>query len=163
MATLEQLLNGGAEDLVRLFYKTRDIHEQGFIARINAIANRLELNHAQLVCGLGFNRHIGLLPDVLSVVGFSSERALFLRRDELFKTDVYQQLSVDDVIEIYALLSNNKELQRETHELITARLANIEAAIAQQANTSLVSLKMELHAIYHSPIADENFVGMILL
>lgn len=160
MATLEHLLNGGAEDLVRLFYKARDTQEKGFIARIDAIANRLGLNHTQLVCGLGFNREIGLLPDVLSVVGFSSERALILRRDELFKTDVYRELSVDDVIEIYALLSNNEDTLQRTRELIVARLTNIEESLAQQTHSGLVSLKLELHAIYHSPIANEEFVDM---
>ena len=159
MSTFRQLLRGNAEDLVRMFYKTRIPHEKGFIARLNAVADQLNVNHAQLVCGLGFNPGIANLPDVLSVVGFSSEKTLMLRRDELFKTDTYQELSVDDIIEVYSYSMPERSQLPRMQDLVASRLSNIENSLAKDSTLNRISYKMELHAIYNCSLADEEFVS----
>ena len=158
MATLKQLLEASAEELVRLLYKIRVSEEKGFIARIDAVAAKLGLNHAKLVCGLGFNFEITDLSDVLSIVGFTNQRALQLRRNELFKTDVYDQLNIDDIIDIYTHCLSDETSLEITQALITERLAYIERAIATLTHPqTIISYKMELHAIYSSALATENF------
>ena len=158
MATFRQLLLGNPEDLVRMFYNIRIPQEKGFIAKLDAAANMLNLNHSQLVCGLGFNRRIFDLPDVLSVVGFASEKALTIRRDELFRTDMYQQLSLDDIIDVYSHHLPKEEQLQQMRALVAARLSNIENALASESSLNAVSYKMELHAFYNSALADEDFV-----
>ena len=129
MAALKDLLHGNADALVRLFYKIRVPETKGFIARIDTVAEILDLNHAQLVCGLGFNFGISDLPDVRSIVGFTNDKSLYLRRDEIFKNDIYEQLSVDDVIDIYAHCLNFAAHLSIIQDLATERLSSIERAI----------------------------------
>ena len=158
MATFIELLTANPEELVRIFYKVRPQKTSGFIATIDEVASYLDVNHAQVVCGLGFNFAIGELPDVYSVLGFTSVKALYLRRDELFRTDIYAQLPVDAVIEIYSHCAQNEALMQVLQALSTERLNTIEDHIAEHSDPNIIiSYKMELHAIYNSELANEEF------
>ncbi|MEM7467967.1 MAG: hypothetical protein AAF387_13920 [Pseudomonadota bacterium] len=158
MAKFKQLLLADPEDLVRAFYKLRTSRNTGFIARLDEVASALGVTHSQLVCGLGFRNEIERLPDVLSVLGFETTRPLILRRDELFKTDIYNELSVDDVIDVYTKSTESDDELENLQDLVTARLNNVESSIADHADpNTIICYKMELHAIYNSEIADEAF------
>ncbi|MGR8947785.1 MAG: hypothetical protein ACU84Q_07050 [Gammaproteobacteria bacterium] len=158
MAGFSQLLSAPSEELVRFFYKVRPSKDKGFIATIDDVAKTLGLNHSQLVCGLGFNFDIADFPDVYSIVGFTSDKSLFLRRDELFRTDIYRELCIDDIIDIYSHRARSESLLDHLQTLTTERLNAIENHIAAFADPNvIISYKMELHAIYNSDLADENF------
>lgn len=158
MATFREILRADDSGLVRAFYKVHNDAETDFIRKINHAAAQLGLNHGQLVCALGFNRHVRDLTDVLEVVGFSSYKLLGYRRDELFTTDTYRQLDIDNVIDIYAVQLEDEALEEALEALVPRRLAHLEARLEEDPDpTMLISYKMEIHSIYASDLATPSF------
>ncbi len=153
MAGFRELLLGTPEELLRIFYRIPATPDAGFIERIDIIAGWVGLTHSELVCGLGFNPVSRDLTDILAVIGFSSHRLLCARRDELFTHDAYTQLSIEDIIEIYAAAGRDDTLLEELLELVPRRLRNIEQGIGRSPDpTYEISYKMEIHALYESAV-----------
>lgn len=153
-----ELLTASDSDLVRVFYKIQSDPKDDFIIRINKVAAQLGLNHTQLVCALGFNRHIRELTDILSVIGFKSYKLLMYRNNELFRTDTYRQLSIDNVIDVYSEHLEDEDIFQEIRDLLLPRLKNIEARIAETDDPALtIPYRMEIHAIYTAGLADQAF------
>ncbi|MEM6998981.1 MAG: hypothetical protein AAF419_03975, partial [Pseudomonadota bacterium] len=145
-------------ELVQFFYKTSAGEEQDFIKRINIIAHKLELNHTQLVCALGFNKHIRDLTDIQQQLGFRSFKLLTYRQNELFTTDTYTQLTIDNILDIYSERLEDQEVLNTLRELLRPRLEHIETDIEKNDDPShIISYKMEIHSIYTSGIADKQF------
>ena len=104
---------------------------------------QFNLNHAQLVCALGFNKNIRELTDILSVIGFTSYKLLSYRRNELFSTDTYKQLDIDNVVDIYSEYLEDPDILATLRELMVPRLENIEKVLTDHLDPSLViSYKM---------------------
>lgn len=149
------LLTASDSDLVRIFYRIKSDPKDDFIIRINKVAEQLDLNHTQLICALGFNRHIRELTDIHSVLGFKSCKLLMYRNNELFSTDTYRQLSIDNVIDIYSEHLQDEAIFDSLRSLLRPRLDNIQKAIANSDNPALtISYRMEIHAAYTSGLAD---------
>ena len=164
MAGFIQLLNATPEDLLRVFYRVKPSAHAGFVAKIDDIAAQLDLNHVQLICALGFNPQIAELVDVASVLGFTSPKLLCYRRDELFTHDLYNQLSIDDVLDLYTHCLEEQSVLLEIQSLFPDRLDEIESAITGPSNpNTVISYKMELHAIYSSAVATEPFAERRIL
>ena len=158
MIGFTELLTASDADLVKIFYKVKVEPSDDFIKRINKIAVKLDLNHSQLVCALGFNKNIRELTDIISVLGFRSYKLLSYRQNELFTTDTYQQLSIDNILDIYSARLEDEEIMQSLRELIMPRLEHIEADIEKTDDPShIISYRMEVHAIYSSGIADKAF------
>ena len=158
MLTFTELLTASDSDLVKTFYKIKQDETEDFIKRINKIANSLGLNHAQLVCALGFNKNILDLTDIFSVVGFRSYKQLSYRQNELFTTDTYNQLSIDNILDIYSERLEDMRINEELRNLIEPRLKHIEAEIDKSGDSgTIISYRMEIHAIYKSGIVDREF------
>ena len=158
MASFLGILTASEEQLLNLFYRVKPSASTDFLVKINYSAAQLRLTHAQLVCALGFNKHIRDLTDVLSVVGFSSYKLLTYRRNELFSTDTYGQLSVDNILDIYSERIEDEEILATLRGLLSPRFTSIEACIRNDTDPSLVfSYKMEVHSVYASGIATEGF------
>lgn len=159
MPTFREILTAADADLVKHFYRIKPSDERDFIKRINHVAGQLDLNHSQLVCALGFNPHLRDLTDILSVVGFSSYKLLTYRSNELFATDGYRQLPIDNVVDIYAEHLEDSEILATLRELLLPRLTNLERLIEQGGAAALVmAYKLEVHAIYTGGIATPEFV-----
>ncbi len=160
MPSFRDILTAGDAGLVKAFYKVKPSNDSDFIKKINSAAQQLGLNHTQLVCALGFNKHIRDLTDILSVVGFSSYKLLRYRRDELFTHDTYRHLDIDNVVDIYAEHIEDEEILAALRELLVPRLTVIEQKIAEGGNPALtISYKMEVHSIYSGGIATPEFVN----
>ena len=158
MLSFTELLTASDDELVRIFYKTSAGDEKDFIKRINTIAAKLGLNHTQLVCALGFNKHIRDLTDIQQQLGFRSYKLLTLRQNELFTTDTYTQLPIDNVLDIYSERLEDEEILNTLRQLLHPRLEHIEADIEKTDDPGhIISYKMEIHAIYTSGIADKTF------
>ena len=158
MTSFTELLTATDDDLVRIFYKTSAGEEKDFIKRINIIATQLGLNHTQLVCALGFNKHIRDLTDIQQQLGFRSFKLLTYRMNELFTTDTFMQLPVDNILDIYSERLENQEIMNTLRELLHPRLEHIEADIDKTGDPGhIISYRMEVHAIYTSGIADKAF------
>jgi len=158
MISFTELLTASDADLVKIFYKFKADPADDFIKRINKTAAQLGLNHSQLVCALGFNKNIRELTDIISVLGFRSYKLLSYRQNELFTTDTYQQLSIDNILDIYSARLEDDQIMESLRELLMPRLEHIEADIAKNEDPGhIISYRMEVHAIYTSGIANKEF------
>ncbi|MCZ6804831.1 MAG: hypothetical protein O7D86_13110 [Proteobacteria bacterium] len=158
MPSFTEVLTASDDELVRIFYKTNAGEEKDFIKRINIIAAQIELNHTQLVCALGFNKHIRELTDIQQQLGFRSYKLLTYRQNELFTIDTYTQLSIDNIPDIYSERLEDQDVLDILRELLRPRLEHIEADIEKTGDPGhIMSYKMEVHSIYTSGIADKAF------
>jgi hypothetical protein len=160
MSRFTELLTALDADLVKIFYKITVNENDDFIIKINKAAAQLGLNHSQLVCALGFNRHIRDLSDIYSTLGFRSYKLLSYRCNELFSTDTYNQLEIDNILDIYSERLEDQLILDTIKQLINSRLGNIEASINKNEDPShLFSYRMEIHSIYSAGIVDKEFAG----
>ena len=158
MISFTELLIASDAELVKIFYKVNSDPSQDFIKNINSVAAQLELNHSQLVCATGFNKNIRDLTDIMTVLGFKSYKVMIYRRNELFTTDTYQQLGIDNILDIYGERLEDKEILETLRELLRPRLEHIEADIGKTDDPGhVISYRMEIHSIYQSGIADKIF------
>ncbi len=158
MISFTELLTASDTELVKIFYKVNSDPSQDFIKNINSVAAQLELNHSQLVCSIGFNKNIRDLTDIMTVLGFKSYKVMIYRRNELFTTDSYQQLGIDNILDIYAERLEDEEILETLRELLRPRLEHIEAEIEKTGDPGqTISYRMEIHSIYQSGIADKAF------
>lgn len=158
MLNFTELLTAPEEDLVRLFYKINTDGAEDFIVRINKVAAQLGLNHSQLVCALGFNKHIRELSDIYSTLGFRSYRLLAYRTNELFRTDTYNQLPIDNILDIYSVRLEDRQILESLKEMLHPRLEHIEADIDKNGDPAhVISYRMEIHSIYNAGIVDQSF------
>lgn len=158
MPTFRQILTASGADLVKHFYRLKPSTDSDFIKKINHAAAQLDLNHSQLVCALGFNKNIRERTDILSMVGFTSYKLLTYRRNELFSTDAYKHLGIDNIVDIYSEYLEDPDILATLRELMVPRLEHIESKLLNDEETSFViSYKMEIHSIYAGGIATEEF------
>jgi hypothetical protein len=158
MISFTELLTASDADLVKIFYKIKTDPSVDFIKNINSIAEQLELNHSQLVSAIGFNKNIRDLTDIITVLGFKSYKVMIYRRNELFTTDTYQQLGIDNILDIYSARLEDEEILKTLRELLQPRLQHIEADIEKTDDPGhTISYRMEIHSIYQSGIADKSF------
>ena len=158
MLSFTELLTASDEDLVKIFYKIKSSPTDDFIVRINKVAAQLGLNHSQLVCALGFNRHIRDLEDIYSSIGFRSYKLLSYRCNELFSTDTYKQLSIDNILDIYSERLEDQQILDSLRDMLKPRLENIEKDIARSDDPShIISYRMEVHSIYTAGIVAKEF------
>lgn len=158
MLSFTELLTASDEDLVKIFYKVKSSPNDDFIVRINKVAAQLGLNHSQLVCALGFNRHIRDLEDIYSMIGFRSYKLLSYRCNELFSTDTYKQLSIDNILDIYSERLEDQQILDSLRDMLKPRLENIEKDIAKSEDPShIISYRMEVHSIYTAGIVGKDF------
>lgn len=158
MISFTELLTASDADLVKIFYKIKSNTGEDFIVRINKVAAQLGLNHSQLVCALGFNKHIRDLSDIYSLLGFRSYKILSYRCNELFSTDTYNQLEIDNILDIYSERIEDETILVSLKEMLRPRLEHIEADIDKNEDPSHVfSYRMEIHALYTAGIVDQSF------
>lgn len=158
MLSFTELLTASDADLVKIFYKITVNETDDFIIKINKTAAQLGLNHSQLVCALGFNRHIRDLSDIYSTLGFRSYKLLSYRCNELFTTDTYNQLAIDNILDIYSERLEDQQILDTIKQMINPRLGNIEAYIGKNEDPShIFSYRMEVQSIYSANIVDKAF------
>lgn len=160
MTVFEQILTADAENLLKLIFKTaanRDRQAQG--RRSREIARRLGLTHGQLICAVGFNPHIRDLPDVVTILGFSSYDALAQARNEYFTIDLYDRLGIKDVLAIYLAVVKDPWHQQIMQYLLVNRLKRIEERIEATVNSLIIErYKKEMRSIYGDGVAQLEFV-----
>ena len=158
MISFTELLTASDADLVKIFYKIKPNTAEDFIVRINKVGAQLGLNHSQLVCALGFNKFIRDLSDIYSLIGFRSYKILSYRCNELFSTDTYNQLPIDNILDIYSERIEDATILASIREMLRPRLEHIEADIVKNDDPSHVfSYRMEIHSIYRAGIVDTAF------
>ncbi len=163
MPTFTELLTASDAELVKVFYRVKSNPDEDFIVRINKIAAQLELNHSQLVCALGFNRHIRDLEDIYSTLGFRNYKLLSYRCNELYSTDTYNQLPIDNILDIYSERLEDQQILDSLRDMLGPRLEHVETEIGKHDDPAhIISYRMEVHSIYKSGLVGEDFANMRL-
>ncbi len=153
MASFSDVLNANDGKLVNLFFRIKPSSSKDYLVRINHAASQVGLNHTQLVCALGFNKYIRELTDILALAGFANDKLLTIHRNELFTSDAYQELDIDNILDLYAELIDDTEMLTALQNCIPTRLSNLEKSLGSNNDPSvIISYKMEMHAIYNGGI-----------
>ncbi len=156
---VEELLTAPPERLVKIFYHVaanEDDSDQP--SHSQRVARRLGLNHAQLVCALGFNANIRGLGDIVNVLGYENYDALANERNRYFTSDVYENLGIRDILRIYQHVGDNILHLDVMQYLLATRLNNIEERIESTVNSSVIErYRREMHSVYHDGIAQIDF------
>ncbi len=161
MVSFTELLTASDAELVKIFYKIETNPDDDFIIRINKIGAQMDLNHTQLVCALGYNKHIRDLSDIYSTLGFRNYKLLSYRCNELFSTDTYNQLPIDNVLDIYSERLEDQEILDSLREILVTRLENIEADLDKHEDAGhLFSYRMEVQSVYTAGIVGADFARM---
>ncbi len=159
MPSFRELLTATNDELVHYFNDVATTDTKDFVKQIDLIAQQLELNHRQLICALGFNKNTRDLPDIQQKLGFRSFKLLSYRQNELFTKDAYDQLAIDNILDIYSERHEDGQTLYAIRNLLLPRLEYIEKVVDKSNDpTYVMSYKMEIHAIYTSDIIDKSFV-----
>ena len=157
MASFRQILTCNEEDLLKAFYI---YHSKNNEARGNtkAIARGLKLKSGQLICAIGFNFNIHNLTELLPLIGYENINDLIKERNEIYTTDIYKKLSLDNILTLYGYIKENPDLMETIQPLLEDRLANIEGKIESTVNSMIIDkYKEEMKSIYADGIADIAF------
>jgi hypothetical protein len=113
---------------------------------------------------VGFNSHIQDLSDVIAVMGFDSYDALARERNLAFINDIYQQLSIRDMLALYQHVARSVPMLEVIQHLLQMRLEKIEERIEQTVNSLFIErYKKEMRAIYNDGGAQIDFAETRLL
>jgi len=157
MSSFSELLNAAGEDLIRRVTRSLQNGEAG-PAGLDRLCQHLNLNHTQAICALGFNGHIREVPEVLEQLGYPGYKRLADERNRHFIEDIYNQLTIGNVLKVYEAVSGNRELLEVMQYLLGSRLGNIEERIEQTVNSIVIDrYKREIKAIYKLGIATIEF------
>jgi len=163
MTPFEQLLVGSSADLHALLERFGVLAEQDQDQRLERLAQRLGVNVSQLVCGVGFNPAAEAVQRLPAWLGFASYDALVGERNYLFINDLYRQLSIDDVVEIYGQLRLVPDPDNALADLLASRLNHIESQIEATINPVMIgSYKLEIRALYENHLASAELLELRL-
>ncbi|MBI5618127.1 MAG: hypothetical protein HY943_17725 [Gammaproteobacteria bacterium] len=154
MSSFESLIRASAANVIAEFSALKGIKKGDVDTRREQIAGMVGLNAVQLVCGVGFNAAVNHVLNLARFLGFASTEALVAERNYAFIHDRYRELTINNILEIYAVLGHPESHRPEWADLIISRLNNVEAQLEETINPVLIgSYKLEVRAIYENRLA----------
>jgi hypothetical protein len=159
MSTFSDILTGEEEDLVKIFYcfHTKENLDDNK-NNLASVAKKLKLRPEQLIISFGFNQNSKGLDEIFSVLGYKSLEKLTKARNELYINDVYQKISLDNILTLYSTIKDDNEMLQVMQYLLKNRLENIESRIEATVNSLIIEkYKAEVKAVYADNIADIDF------
>lgn len=157
MSTFNDIIIADGEQLLQKFYKFRD-DTSPLDTRLTKIAQHFQLHPRQLVCAIGFNPDARYITEIFPVLGYATFNELSQERNDIFISDIYKRLTLDNILKIYEIVATDKELLEVMHYLLRSRLAQIENRIEATVNSLVIEkYKAEMRAIYNGGIASIDF------
>lgn len=158
MASFKGILNSSEEELLQLLCKF-NVSEESDEDKAEAIAVKLKLREAQLVCAIGFNESVRELPEIPPILGFENYDGLVNSRNEFFTMDIYKLVTLDNILSIYSVVKNDVHNKQIIEYLLSNRLQTIEKRINETVNSLIIDkYKEEMRAIYSDEIVSIDFV-----
>ncbi len=65
---------------------------------------------AQIVCAVGFNPNASQLTEVFPILGFETFDLLTKERNDIYTSDTYKRLTLENMLSIYSVVKNDAEL-----------------------------------------------------
>lgn len=157
MSTFNDIIAAAEEDLLQQFYRFRDdASEAG--NKLAAIARKFRLHSEQVICAVGFNPHAKYLTEIFPLLGFATYKELSQERNDIFVSDIYKRLSLDNILKIYETIAADTELLELMPYLLKSRLEKIEDRIEETVNSLVIEkYKTEIRAVYNGGIATIDF------
>ena len=107
---------------------------------------------------LGFNQKTRELEEIFTSLGYMNLEELTKERNELYINDVYQKISLENILVLYSTIRNDNEMLQVMQYLLKNRLENIESRIEATVNSLVIEkYKVEMKAVYADKIADIDF------
>jgi len=159
MSTFSDILTGEEEDLVKIFYSFRAKENPDDNKKnLASAAKKLKLKPAQVILALGFNGNIKNLDEIYTALGFASLEELTKKRNKIYINDIYQYISLDNMLTLYSTVKDENETLQVMQYLLKNRLGNIESKIEATVSSLIIEkYKTEMKAIYADKIADIDF------
>jgi len=158
MASFKEILNANEEELLQLLYKF-NVSTENIEDKAEAIASKLKIREAQLVCAVGFNESVRELPEIPPILGFYNYDDLLKSRNEFFTMDIYKLVTLDNILSIYSVVKNDDQNKQIIEYLLSIRLQTIENRIDETVNSMIIDkYKEEMRAIYSDEIVGIDFV-----
>ena len=157
MSIFNDIISAQEEELLQQFYKFRD-DPATFSNRLPAIAKKYRLHPQQLLCAVGFNPHVKFLTEIFPIIGYATYNELSQERNDVFISDIYKRLSLDNVLKIYEVVVTDRDLLQTMQYLLKNRLIKVEQRIEETVNSLVIEkYKNEMRAIYNSGVATIEF------
>ena len=157
MSVFKEILNAPEEELVQRFFRFKGT-AVSMGNRLNEIAMQIGLRPEQLTCAVGFNRSARFLTEILPLLGFATFEELAQERNNIFISDIYKRVSLDDVLAVYAAVKDNPTMLDVMQYVLKQRLEKIEQRIEETVNSLIIDkYKAEMRAIYNDGIAGVDF------
>jgi len=122
------------------------------------IATVLKLRPEQLICAVGFNHSARYLTEELAVLGYASFNELARDRNEIFVSDIYKRLTLENILKIYERIRNDQETVEVMQYLLKQRLGKIENEIESTVNSVVIDkYRSEMRTVYSLGIAGIDF------
>jgi hypothetical protein len=162
MSVFRDIIGASEEQLLQRFYRYKDeVTAMG--NRLQDIARKEGLRPEQLVCAVGFNPHSRYLTEIMPLLGFATFEELSKERNDVFTSDIYKRVSLDDVLAIYVSVKDDPATLQVMQYLLKERLERVERRIEETVNSLIIDkYKAEMRAIYSDGVADVDFADQRL-
>lgn len=156
-ASFKKMIQATREELPDFFSRFADI-EVPKDKRMQALVRDMALRPEQITCAIGFNPYTPKVPHILSFMGFDTYEQLSQQRNEIFTTDIYRCLTLDNTLNIYNVIKDHPAMLQVMQYLLKVRLQKIESRIEETVNSLIIEkYKAEIRVIYNDGIADIEF------
>ncbi len=156
MSTFDDIISESEEQLVQRLYKSKDTSTSG--SRITDIGASFKLRKEQLICATGFNPNAKFLTEIHPILGYATFNDLTQDRNDIFTSDIYKYLSLDNVLKIFDRIKDEKDTLEVMQYLLKSRLEKVEHEIESTVNSLIIEkYKAEMRAIYNCGIANIEF------
>jgi hypothetical protein len=158
MSNFDDILYESEAALLQRFHKFKSGNSSP-VASLTKIASNFKLRKEQIICALGFNPDARLLVELLPIVGFATFNELDQERNNIFISDIYKRLSLDNIVKIYERVKDNQKILDVMQYLLKSRLDKVETEIENTINSLIIEkYKTEMRSIYSLGIASMDFI-----
>ena len=161
MPVFHDLLTSTPEHVVDMFYSSGI--DMVSTSEEDAAAH-FKLNPNQLICALGFNKEIQDLMDIIFTLGYESLKDFIKKRNRIFVSDIYRQLTLKQILSIYDLLLNDPDQSKSfITMLLSKRIEIIEHRIEKSVKPTLIeNYRTEMKTIYKTGSVPTDFIDLRL-
>ena len=156
-ASFKKIIQATSEESGKFFRRFRDV-EIPKDKKMEAVSTDMGLRPSQIICATGFNPHAVNFPEIPPLIGFNSFEELVQQRNEIFTSDIYKSLTLDNTLSIYNVIKDRPEMLQIMQYLLKIRLQKIESRIEETVNSLIIEkYKAEIRAVYNDGIANIEF------
>ena len=157
MSKFNLILHAKEEELLQIFHEFGKI-KAPLEQRLDIVAREMQTRKAQIICAVGFNSNASRMPEICPLLGFESFEELVKQRNDIFTTDIYKYVTLENVLTIFGTVREHPENLQVMQYLLKRRLINIERQIEATVNSLIIEkYKAEMRAVYNDGIADIEF------